>query len=73
MHPRNSFISACRQVFSPMNGYDSCGSDMGAPTQQQEEVDSLGIRWTRDTKILYYVAIFATAILIGLFFAMILN
>jgi hypothetical protein len=56
-----------------MSGYDSGGSDMGAPTQQQEEVDFLGIRWTRGTKILYYVVIFATAILIGLFFAMILH
>jgi len=54
-----------------MSGYDPCDSDMGTPTQQQEEVDFLGIRWTRETKILYYVAIAATAILIGLFFAMI--
>jgi len=53
-----------------MIGYDSCDSDMGAPTKRQEEVDFLGIRWTRETKILYYFAIAATAILIGLFFAM---
>ena len=44
--------------------------NMNDPVKQQEEVDFLGIRWTKETKILYYVAIFATAILIGLFFAM---